>query len=350
MKKLMSYLLCFVLVLTSIGIINVKADSAKIVTLGADLTEDQRQTILNFFGIKDENSVEIITITNADEHEVLDGLVDDSVIGTHTYSCAYIEPTQAGGINCRTANLNYVTSASLINALMTAGIENCNLLVTAPFEVSGTGALTGVFKAYEQKGIVLDTDKQELAAEELVLNSDLEQEYGEDINEVITAVKEEVVKSDKDLSEEELRNIVVNNSVNFNINISDENIGKIVAMLEKLQGMNYSADAFTNRLDELASSVKQIADDNKENIDGVKGFFAKIIEWFKNFLGFNKDSNVEETTESSIFDNINTDIFKYDDTDETTEQSEEVTEESIENTVESNENVEESTNVETIVD
>ena len=54
------------------------------------------------------------------------------------------KPTQSGGIKVRTANLNYVTGNMIANALSTAGVTNCEAVAACPYEVSGTGALTGV--------------------------------------------------------------------------------------------------------------------------------------------------------------------------------------------------------------
>ena len=37
----------------------------------------------------------------------------------------------------------------IASALTTAGVENCDVKAASPFDVSGTGALTGAMKAYE---------------------------------------------------------------------------------------------------------------------------------------------------------------------------------------------------------
>ena len=82
-------------------------------------------------------------------------------IGTRTLSCAYVKPTQSGGIKVRTANLNYVTGNMIANALSTAGVTNCEAVAACPYEVSGTGALTGVIMAYESaSGQKLDSTKK----------------------------------------------------------------------------------------------------------------------------------------------------------------------------------------------
>lgn len=59
-----------------------------VLTLGADLSEDQKSQILQFFGI-DQSEVTTITITNADEKEKLGNLISAEKIGSYTYSmCA----------------------------------------------------------------------------------------------------------------------------------------------------------------------------------------------------------------------------------------------------------------------
>ena len=54
-----------------------------VLTLGADLSEDQKSQILQFFGI-DQSEVTTITITNADEKEKLGNLISAEKIGSYT--------------------------------------------------------------------------------------------------------------------------------------------------------------------------------------------------------------------------------------------------------------------------
>lgn len=50
------------------------------------------------------------------------------------------------------------------NALATAGITDAKVLISAPFPVSGTGALTGIYKAYEDMtGVSLNDLAKNLA-------------------------------------------------------------------------------------------------------------------------------------------------------------------------------------------
>ena len=329
-KKFTAMVLAFVCVFTSV--MPVYADTTEIVTLGNDLSDDQKEKVLDFFGLTDEdlNTKQVITVTNDDERQYLEGKVSDSIIGTKTYSCAYFQPTEDGGINVKTANLTYVTKNTLYNALQTAGIENCNLIVTAPFQVSGTGALTGVFMAFESTGQELDEYKKDLASEELVETADLEKEYGEDVTNMVSDIKEEVIETPDALSGDDIKGIVEQKAKEHNITLKDEDTNKIVELTQKLQKLEYDANAFTSQLKKTETSLDNAGKAVSSTATGffgkVKQFFVNIINWFKNLFSGNNKSNksnkATEGTESSIFDNVNTDVFKYDDVTETTESQE----------------------------
>lgn len=167
MKRLLSKVMVGILLvgqILSVTSLTAGADnSANVVTLGENLSEEQKQSILDFFGVS-EGSVEIVYVTNADERELLSGHYTDEEIGTKTYSCAYIHITSSGGIQAKIGNLNRVTSADIAQMLALSGVYNCEVLTAAPFEVSGTGALTGVMMAYEQASDVqLDPVKKDVA-------------------------------------------------------------------------------------------------------------------------------------------------------------------------------------------
>ena len=117
------------------------ADSRKVVTLGADLTDQQKQIVMNYFGVTSDQ-VDILTITNQDERDHLGSYVPLEQIGTHTYSCALVSPTSSGGIQVKTANLDWVTCNMIATTLSTSGVVNCDVIAAAPIRVSGTGALT----------------------------------------------------------------------------------------------------------------------------------------------------------------------------------------------------------------
>ena len=124
-------------------------DGEERITMGADLTDRQREAVYADFGIE-EGSVTELSVTNKEERSYLEGLVPDGKIGSVALSCIYIKTLPAGsGMSVEIHNINYCTEDMYINALTTAGITDAQVIVSAPFPVSGTGALTGAYKAYE---------------------------------------------------------------------------------------------------------------------------------------------------------------------------------------------------------
>lgn len=301
------------------------ADESRVVTLGADLTSEQRTKVLDFFNLTEDdlNDMQVVTVTNQDEHQYLDGKVSSQVIGNKTLSCAYVQPTSSGGINVQTANLTYVSKDSIYNALQTAGIENCNVIVTAPFSVSGTGALTGIFMAYEQDGVTLDEDKKDAATQELVDTANLESKYGEEAPEVVSEVKKQVSDSDETLSDDQIRDIVKAVAKAKGINLSDEDIDTIIAIAQRVQGMDYDQSAFSTTLADAKAQVDAAAERSHTFFGQLQSFFESIGNFFAGLFNGGK-------TSSNILDNLNTNVFTLDDGNtqgSTTETETDVTEE-----------------------
>ena len=60
-----------------------------------------------------------------------------------------------------------------MNAMVTAGITDANVKIVAPFNVSGTAALTGIYKAYEDiTGKKLDNDAKLVGTQELTVTAE----------------------------------------------------------------------------------------------------------------------------------------------------------------------------------
>lgn len=260
-RSVIAALLCS-LCLTAGGAVPAMADSARVVTLGADLTQDQKDTMMRYFKT-DASQVQILTITNQDEREHLGDYIPLEQIGTRTLSCAYVKPTQSGGIKVRTANLNYVTGNMVANALSTAGVTNCEAVAACPYEVSGTGALTGVIMAYESaSGQKLDSTKKDLATKEVVVTGDLAQQVGNDnATNIINQAKLQII-GDNIQNADEIYNIVNNIAVQNNVTLSQEEMETIVALLQEIAQQSYDIEQMKETLENIQQNLdKEAADD-----------------------------------------------------------------------------------------
>lgn len=240
----------------SVGsVVPAMADGMKVVTLGADLTDAQKQTMMKYFKTS-ADEVQILTITNQDERDHLSSYVPLEQIGTRTVSCAYVKPTQSGGIRVRTANLNWVTGNMIATTLSTSGVKNCEVVAACPFEVSGTGALTGIQMAYEAaSGEKLDETKKELATEEMVVTGNLADKVGKnDATTVINQAKMEIIQNNVQ-DANEIYNIVFNIAQQNNVTVDSEEMDKIVSLLEQIAQQNYNYEDMQETLERVEDNV-----------------------------------------------------------------------------------------------
>ncbi len=274
MKRVIPMILAMALVCTSIPL-TAKADGSKVVTLGADLSEEQKTSMFEYFGAS-ADEVQTITVTNADERQYLEGVASEAVIGTRAISCSYVEPTSDGGIQVTVANLTSVTSSMIASTLFTAGMENCNVVAAAPFEVSGTGALTGIMMAYETaSGEALSEDQKETATEELITTGELADEIGQDeATDVINDLKEEVMEGD--LTDEEIADAVTDALSEYNV--SDDLASQVTALMEQISQYDYDVNALKETLDNLNGSSG--------------GFFSRVASFFSNLFGGSSDEGI----------------------------------------------------------
>lgn len=333
-KKVLPVMMAAVLTFGSIPM-TVCADSSKVVTLGANLTEEQKTSMYEYFGTS-ADEVATIEVTNADERKYMEGIASEAQIGTRTYSCSYVEPTSSGGVQVKVANLTYVTSAMISSTLLTSGVENCNVVAASPIEVSGTGALTGIMMAYEAaSGETLDEGQKEAATQELVTTGELADAIGsEQATDLMNKVKEEVIE-DNISSPEEILDVVQDAADSYNITLTEDQMNKIVSLMESISQYDYDVKALKNTLDNLSgkdkgffsnlwSSIKGIftggdsdggiisqtkddlLGDNAiidSTLDAVQsaadgdddgGFWSRIINFFKDLFGGNDDADDSE--------------------------------------------------------
>ena len=266
-RNLIAAILCSACLVA--GSVNpVFADASKVVTLGADLTDAQKQTMMKYFNVSSDQ-VQVMTITNEDEHKHLDNIAPQSQIGSRTLSCAYVKPTQSGGIKVRTANLNWVTGNMIATTLSTSGVKNCEVVAACPMEVSGTGALTGIQMAYEKaSGEKLDETKTKLANQEIVTTGELADKVGK--NEATTVVnqsKMDVIQNGVQ-NADEIQNIVINVAEQNNISISQDDIDKIVSLLGQISQQDYNYDDVKETLEQVDANTTGQASSSDDTLDG----------------------------------------------------------------------------------
>ncbi len=252
------------------------------VVMGKDLTAEQRAEIYAYFGIE-EGSVKEIIVTNADERQYFEGKLPEEKLGYVARSCVYIKATASGsGLNIETKNINYCTEEMYRNALITAGITDAEIKICAPYPMSGTAALTGIYKAYEDMtGILLDMYAKDLGIEELLTTGQLAEMVGsEDALAIIEDVKL-ILDETAQMSDEDVMQRIRDIAEDYDVTLTDEQLSQIFTLCRMFEGL--SAEEIQQRLVNLANSAQKaagFAGAVQEFVSKVSDFFEAIGQFF----------------------------------------------------------------------
>lgn len=277
-KKITAASLAMVMCLSSFAY---AASGDRYLSLGADLSSSQKETVLKLLGVSNIDDCNVSYVTNAEEHQYLDGHVSSAAIGTNALSSVLIEENSSDDINVCIYNINYCTEGMYKNALATAGVKGADVVVAGPYEISGTAALVGTIKLYEKMtGEDVSDDVIDGSVEELTTTGDIGEEVGDKsaVEEVIASVKEDLADN-PDMSASEIEEAIKEAADKAGISLSQDNINKIRDMLQKLQDLDID---WSNVKNQSASILKDIR--NALDTDEARGFFAKIVDWVKSFF------------------------------------------------------------------
>lgn len=229
--------------------------------LGADLTADQKATVLTLLGVSADEigNYDIVTTTNQEEHSALDKYIDSSLIGTKSLSSVLVKPAQSGhGVVVTTHNINFCTTNMYRNALITAGVTDADITVAAPSSISGTAALIGALKAYEKmSGKEVSEKALDTSLNELVTTGQLKDSVGNDdqAEELISYIKTVVATNDLN-TEEEIEAAIRKGMKDFNVTLSDEEIKQTVALMVKIKAMGIDYAVLAEQADDIYAKYK----------------------------------------------------------------------------------------------
>ncbi|MFP3508538.1 DUF1002 domain-containing protein [Peribacillus sp. SIMBA_075] len=256
------------------------------VTLGENLTNEQKNMVLS--EMKAPNNVEVLTVTNAEEHEYLGDYIASRLIGTKAISSSAITLEEKGtGLKLESKNINWVTDEMYINALATAGVKDATVYVTAPIPVSGTAALTGVIKAYEiSSDKKIPEDVKQAANEEMVKTAKLGDEIGtEEASALVTKIKEEMAENPP-ANTEEVRDVVESSAKELGIALNDNQVQSLIDLFNKLKELNIDwnsvGDQLTAAKDKLSNFLE--SEEGQSFLDKLKEVFSSLIDAIKSFF------------------------------------------------------------------
>ena len=265
------------------------------VVYGGGLSDQQIKETSKLLGIKDENTVTTTKATGEDLVKYLGaGEANTSVM----ISSVMVQKRNKGeGVKVHIAtpkNITLVTSEQYANAAITAGVADAEIEVAAVSKVTGESALTGVYKAFEANGVVLDEKRTAVAQKELELTNQIVQEQSKekgfdaakldqamiDIKKALAEIKE---KQGQVATKEDVERIVNEALKKYGLDtvISPTQVNNIIQFaLSYQQTSAIDSKQVLEQLNSLSNTVKgkigQLVDQaNRE------GWLDKIVTFFK---------------------------------------------------------------------
>ena len=274
--------------------VEIKKDDKPYLALGADLSDNQKNTVLSLMGIDPANlaNYNVTYVTNAQEHQYLDSYVDSSKIGSKSWSSVVIVKRKKGnGLNISTNNITYCTVGMYKNALTTAGITDADIIVAGPKPISGTAALVGIFEAYEaMTGEAVQDNVVDAALNELVVTGELEASIqgltDQEVEEFIAYIKSLI--AEKGLTDEKSINEAIDEACDkYGVTLSDDERQKIVDLLLKITSLGIDLSGLVDYAASLYNSFKN-GGSSSGIMASIGNFFGNIFsaigEFFKNLF------------------------------------------------------------------
>lgn len=276
--------------------VEIKKSDRPYLALGADLSEEQRNTVLSLMGIDAAglNNYDVVYVNNSEEHQYLDSYVESSKIGSKSWSSVVIVKRDKGnGLNISTKNITYCTVGMYKNALTTAGITDADIIVAGPKPISGTAALVGIFKAYEEmSGEKVQDNVVDAALNELVVTGQLEDAIdglsNEEVEEFIAYIKS--VIAEKGLTDESSINQAIDDACEkYGVTLDDAERQKIVDLLLKITSLGIDLNGLVDYASSLYNSFKNGGSTSSGILstigNAIGSIFGAIGNFFKGLFG-----------------------------------------------------------------
>lgn len=313
--------------------------SQKAVSLGANLTEAQKQQMLNEFNIN-KNEAKIIEITN-DDIRIQLGLDRSKPVpaSSKSISSSYVEVLDKGGIRVKANNLTEVTPTMLMNALLTSGVTDANVIASAPYPVTGTAALAGILKGFEDAtGEELSLNQKEAARDEIKVTTDLgnnvTKEDGTKLDKdeaavIINDIKTQVIK-DSPKNDIDIENIVINITNNYGVELPKKERAQVVKLMSDINKLDYNYNDMKESLNQMNKNLKETLKEMGKEIkesgifeklwSKIKEFFSWIGDLFKGDKSSNTNSDIQYDSNGNIKEDQVTDTATEQIMDETNKE------------------------------
>lgn len=273
------------------------AEQSTYVAFGGGLNQSQIEQVRDEFGISTNDAYET-TVTGDDVARYL---------GINSYSTSIlisnvmVKKDTGNGVKVNILtpnNITQITSNQYANAAITAGVSNCEIDVASLSQATGESALTGVYKALEFSGETLDTQRTQVAQEELETTNEIAQNNASNsdfdsskLDQAIIDIKQQLAEIKQNqgnaATAEQVEQIVNDALKKYNLSdlISQDDINKLIDFASRYQNSGaVDSQEVLNQLNKLKGQLGGLMDKAKANgwFDQLKSFVSQLINSFTN--------------------------------------------------------------------
>ena len=262
---------------------------------GSGLSDSEVVQTNNAFNIKNIDNVNRQVNSGADfaKYLSIEGVSDSEL-----FSSVLVQKANKGiGVKVKIKtpeNITSITQTQYENAAITAGASNVEIEVASIKKVTGESALVGVYKALDANGQKVDTERAEVASQELSTvnsiagESALNKEQSAQLDNALAQIKSDLTKYKEENASKATADVVrdtVKKAVKDNglsEYISDEQVESLVSLADAYQNtaaiddkeVQKQLSALQNKMAEAYGSIKDTL-----NSDEAKGIFDTIGDW-----------------------------------------------------------------------
>ncbi|ARJ50943.1 DUF1002 domain-containing protein [Staphylococcus lutrae] len=278
---------------------------------GADLNANQLEQTKEQLGVG--NNVTTYRVTNIDVVQYTGTEYD------YIHSSALIKPkrfTRGVDVEIETPkNITRISREQYMNAAITSGIQDATIKIASVDPVTGEGALTGIYKAYEAQGQRLNPQDIQNAHQEMNDLARISEHHqnsegysDEALNEAVADMKVQIAEAKA--AQQQINSTTINNIVNQTLNerglnkiLSDNEIAmiqNIMMNVSKSDVLHQDPAAFKKQANQLKDKIQHQASDKLAQLkkydteetrnffqklwDAIVAFFTKLWHWLTSFL------------------------------------------------------------------
>jgi len=306
LKKLMVVTLTLGLLLTSSFVASADIDElwgTPFLAYGASLSESELAEIHRIFGLnglQEGRDFEAMYVDGSDMVYFL-GRGNPNA---NMLSSVLIRHRDVGtGVEVSILTPNYitrVTATQYATAMITAGVTDALVEVAAPTPVTGEAALTGIYKAFAERGVELDEDRMAVAQEQLEVTSSISNYHVENedfdsyvLDQAVVEIQSELAEHYQETGElatiEEIEEIVVDILQNNDLDdiLTADQIQRISGFADNFQLTDaINSEEFLSQLNDLGNRLGDIVSDLNINVDRgtLATWWDNVVNWFRNLF------------------------------------------------------------------